>query len=176
MYYRTRVYLAGDWDGDSDMIQQIKTWKENGFFTLDFTDAHDLMQARDSSLHCTVKKSLSERMNASKKFVLIVGEHTNTVTKGGCQDCTSYSSFYKRCSRGGMVDYRSFVKYECDKAARDYRNGEMQIVVIYNSLRVNTEKCPEAVRSIGKHVAGRKIDAYGYSKPNYQIIKDAIMN
>ena len=29
MYYRTRTYLAGDWDGDNDLIQQIKDWKTN---------------------------------------------------------------------------------------------------------------------------------------------------
>ena len=176
MYYRTRTYLAGDWDGDRDMIDQIMEWKRNGYFSLDFTSAHDLMQARDTSLHCSIKRSLSERMGASKKFILIVGEHTNTVTKGGCQDCDSYSSYYKRCYGSGVVDYRSFVKYECEKAARDYKDGVMDIVVIYNSLSVYREKCPEAVRNIGTHVAGRSINAYELSKPDYQIIKNAIMN
>jgi len=175
MYYRTRTYLAGDWDGDSDMIQQIIDWKRSGYLTLDFSDAHELKQARDTSLHCSIKKSLSERLSASKKFVLIVGNHTNTVTKGGCQDCDGYSSWFQRCNHGGNVDYRSFVRYECEKAARDYYNGEMDIVVIYNSTRVYRDKCPEAVRNIGTHVAGRSINMYGESRPDYQTIKNVIM-
>lgn len=79
MFYRTRTYLAGDWDGDKNLIQQIYDWKRSGYLALDFTDAHDLTQSRDGSLNCTIKESLSKRMNESKTFVLVVGDKTNAV-------------------------------------------------------------------------------------------------
>ena len=172
MYYRTRTYLAGDWDEDKNLIQQIYDWKRSGYLTLDFTDAHDLTQSRDDSLNCTIKESLSKRMNASKTFVLIVGDKTNNVISGSCSCCNSY---YQSCSRGHSVDLRSYVKYECEKAARDARNGEMRIVVIYNYMSVYKEKCPEAVRYLGNHIAGIHRDAYGNHKFDYQAIKKAIM-
>ncbi len=175
MYYRTRTYLAGDWDGDSDLIQQIQRWNNSGYFALDFTDSHDLTQARDGSLNCSIKKSLATRLNASKKFVLIVGASTDSVLSGSCRYCGDYSSYYSRCSHGYGVDYRSYIKYECDHAKRDYNNGDMDIVVIYNYLTVHKDKCPEAVRNIGTHIAGITWDANGNTKFDYQTIKNVIM-
>lgn len=175
MYYRTRTYLAGDWDGDKNLIQQIYEWKRNGYLTLDFTDAHDLTQSRDGSLNCTIKKSLSVRMNASKTFVLVVGDKTDSVTSGSCSHCESYLSSYNWCLREYSINRCSYVKYECEKAARDALNGYMQIVVIYNYMTVCREKCPEAVRYLGTHIAGIHRDAYGNPKFDYQAIKNAIM-
>lgn len=176
MYYRTRTYLAGDWDGDNNLIKKIKEWKDNGYLALDFTDAHDLTQARDESLNCTIKDSLSTRLNASKTFVLIVGDKTDSVTSGSFRYCQEYRSSYQWCSRGKSPDLRSYVKYECEKAARDYRNGEMKIAVIYNYMSVHKDKCPEAVRNIGDHIAGITRDINGNLKFDYQAIKNAIMN
>lgn len=175
MYYRTRTYLAGDWDGDRNLIQTIKDWNKNGHLALDFTDAHDLMQARDGSLNCSIKESLSKRLNASKTFVLIVGEKTNSVTSGSCKYCKNYNSTYQYCTHNKSVDYRSYIKYECDKAERDSRDGSMHIVVIYNSMYVYKDRCPESVRNIGTHVAGIHRDAYGRAEYDYQTIKKAIM-
>ena len=79
MYYRTRTYLAGDWDGDKNLIQQIMDWNKNGNLALEFTDAHELKQARDGSLNCTIKNSLADRLNGSKLFVLIVGEKIHRI-------------------------------------------------------------------------------------------------
>ncbi len=175
MYYRTRTYLAGDWDGDRNLIQQIMDWKKSGYLTLDFTDAHELKQARDGSLNCTIKNSLSDRLNRSKTFVLIVGEKTNSVTSGSCQHCTDYRTFYQNCSRGYSQDLRSYITYECEKAARDYKNNEMKIVVIYNYMSIRRDKCPEAVRNIGNHIVGIRRDGNGNVKFDYQSIKNAIM-
>lgn len=47
------------------------------------------------------------------------------------------------------VDYRSYIKYECDKAME----ADIDIVVLYNNTRVDRSKCPEAVRYHGNHVA-----------------------
>ncbi|SEG30288.1 hypothetical protein SAMN04487934_11453 [Eubacterium ruminantium] len=175
MMYRTRTYLAGDWDGDSDLIQQILKWNENDYLTLNFSDAHDLQQARDTSLNCSIKKSLSHRLNASKVFVLVVGNHTNTVTKGSCQYCDSYSKYFQSCRRYMNVDFRSFIKYECEMAESSFRLNGMKIVVIYNSLYVHREKCPEILKNIGKHIAGKTYDREWNIRYDYQAIKDAIM-
>ena len=175
MYYRTRTYLAGDWDGDRDLIQQIMDWNRKGYLALDFTDAHELKQARDGSLNCTIKESLADRLNGSKTFVLIVGEKTDSVASGSCQYCTEYSPYYQFCGRGHSQDLRSYIKYECEKAARDYKNNKMRIVVIYNYLDVHRDKCPETVRYIGTHISGRVRDINGGVKYDYQSIKNAIM-
>lgn len=175
MYYRTRTYLAGDWDGDRNLIQKIYEWKRNGYLKLDFTDAHDLTQSRDGSLNCTIKESLSKRMNASRTFVLIVGAKTASVMSGSCSYCSHYSAYFQSCSRGHSVDLRSYVKYECEKAARDAKRGEMRIVVIYNYMNVYKEKCPEALRNLGTHVAGICRDVNGNLKFDYQAIKQAMM-
>ena len=47
------------------------------------------------------------------------------------------------------VDYRSYIKYECDKAVE----AGIDIVVLYNDTRVDGSKCSEVVRSRGNHVA-----------------------
>ena len=85
MIYRTRTYLAGDWDGDKDLIDYIYKCKESDDWALDFSDAHEYTQARDNSLPCSIKSSLATRLNGSKRFVLIVGKGTKSVTKGSCR-------------------------------------------------------------------------------------------
>ena len=47
MTYRTRTYIAAEWDGDSDAVQQLHKWNDSNHFSLSFTDAHDLQQSRD---------------------------------------------------------------------------------------------------------------------------------
>ena len=175
MHYRTRTYLAGDWDGDSDIIQEIMRWNKSGYLALDFTDAHELQQARDGSLNCTIKNSLSDRLNASKTFVLVVGDKTNSLTSGSCQYCREYRSYCLSCSRNHQQDLRSYIEYECEKAARDYRNNDMRVVVIYNYMTIYRNKCPEAVRNIGTHIAGKTYDSNGNWKYDYQEIKKMIM-
>ncbi len=85
MGYRTRTYIAAEWDGDQDAVKQLHKWNDSKYWSLSFTDAHELMQARDGSLNCSIKNSLSTRLDASKTFVLIVGSNTKTVTSGSCQ-------------------------------------------------------------------------------------------
>jgi hypothetical protein len=38
MSYRTKTYLAGDWDGDKDLVEQLHKWNDNVHPTLNFTD------------------------------------------------------------------------------------------------------------------------------------------
>jgi len=49
--YRTRTYIAGDWDHDKDAVDQLHKWNDSNHWSLSFTDAHDLTSANDSSLN-----------------------------------------------------------------------------------------------------------------------------
>lgn len=168
MVYRTKTYVAADWDSDFDAVEQLKKWKESQHWGLSFVDAHDFKQARDSSLNCSIKRSLKERMDASKRFVLIVSDHTNTVTGGSCRYCTSYYSRYGLCLRGYTVDLRSYIKFECDKAVE----AGIKIVVLYKSTSIDRSKCPEAVRYQGTHAAMLKRSC-GKMEWDYSAVKSA---
>ena len=99
------------------------------------------------------------------------GCQTNSLTKGGCQLCGSYSSWTRSCLRGRSVDYRSYIQYEWEKAAKD----GLRIVVIYNSAYVYKDKCPESVRNKGTHINGYYKDSNEKYYWNYEKIKNAIM-
>ena len=146
MYYRTRTYIAADWDHDKDAVDALHYWNDNSKYGLSFSDAHDLKQARDTSLNCSIKKSLADRLDASKTFVLIVGDHT----------------------KGHIVDTRSYIDFECEKAVRD----GLKIIVLYKSTIVNRSKCPEAVRWKGTHVPMIKWQS-GQLYWDYQSVKNA---
>ena len=169
MAYRTKTYIAGDWDGDRDAIDQLYKWRENNRLSLDFIDAHNLHQSRDTSLNCSIKASLRQRLDASKRFVLVVGNKTKDLRSGGCQLCSSYNRWNHACARGHHVDYRSYVEYECEKA----KNDGLDIVVLYNSIFVNINKCPDCLRRFGKHVA---MQCYrdGKCHWDYNAVKDAL--
>lgn len=169
MVYRTKTYIAGDWDGDRDAISQLYKWKESKYLSLDFIDAHDLHQARDASLNCSIKKSLQQRLDVSKRFVLVVGGKTKSLRSGGCHLCSSYNSWTSACARGYRIDHRSYVEYECEKAKSD----GLDIVVLYNSTRADRDKCPDCIKWSGKHVA---MQCYknGQRHWNYQAVKEAL--
>lgn len=173
MVYRTRTYVAGDWDNDKTAIDKLYSWNSNKNLGLNFTDAHDLKQARDSSLNCSIKSSLKERLDASNRFVLIVGRSTNDITAGSCQYCSSYDSYHHYCHRGYFVDYRSYIKYECDEAFKAYKEGKMKIIVLYNMRTVDRSKCPEILRNIGIHSSMGKVYEDGECYYDYQTVKRA---
>lgn len=109
-------------------------------------------------------------MDVSKKFVLIVGEHTNTVTKGGCQFCGSYNHYIGYCVKGNSVDTRSFIKYECDKA----NEAGIKIIVLYKDVKVSKGKCPEAIRNIGIHIPMLYIGLDGKRYWDYGAVRRAL--
>jgi len=170
--YRTKTYIAGDWTGDQDLISQLYKWNDDDRLLLNFVDAHELTQARDTSLACSIKRSLSERLNASKTFVLIVGKDTDKLTKGACRYCNNYSSYFGSCTHGSTVDQRSFIEYECEKAKRD----NIKIVVLYNYTSVYKDKCPECLRYSGTHLNAYYKGIDGKYYWNYPEIKKAILN
>lgn len=146
--YRTRTYIAADFDEDKDAVDKLLQWNDSDYWSLSFTNAHDLQSSYDTSKPCSIKRSLKMRMDGSKTFVLIVGDETNDVTKGGCQLCDSYNAYTRSCARGYSVDYRSYIKYECDKAVE----AGLKIVVLYKAASVQRRKCPESVRYRGVHM------------------------
>lgn len=73
MSYRTRTYIADDWTGDKNVIEQLHKWNNSCYWGLSFHDAHDITQSSDSSKNCSIKVSLRTRLDISKMFVLIVG-------------------------------------------------------------------------------------------------------
>ncbi len=173
MAYRTKTYIAADWSGDKDAVDQLHKWNDNNKWSLSFTDAHDLTQARDSSLNCSIKSSLGIRLDATKTFILIVGSNTKDLRSGGCQYCNSYNSWTKSCARGYYVDYRSYLEYECDKAIIAASEDKMKIVVLYNAASVDKSKCLDAIKNKGTHVAMcYKKDGIYYW--DYQAVKNAI--
>lgn len=169
MVYRTRTYIAADWDNDSNAVEQLNRWNASNFYSLSFTNAHDLQQARDGSLNCSIKRSLAERFNASKTFILIVGNNTKNVRAGSCQYCNSKNSWTGACGRGYSICNRSYIEYECEKAVRD----GLKIVVLYKATTIDRSKCPDAVKNIGTH-----LPMWGYSGGqtiwNYQNVKTAL--
>ena len=172
MTYRNKTYIAGDWTEDKYYIDKIYDWNNSEYWGLNFYDAHELMQSYDTSKPCNVKKSLAQRLNASKTFVLIVGKYTKDLRKGSCRWCSSYDSYHRSCHKSGNVDYRSFIDYECCKAVND----DLKIIVIYNTSYVNKDRCPDLLKNIGTHISFYYVGDDGKWHLNYKKIKDAIMH
>ena len=180
MAYRTKTYIAGDWDGDIDAIQQISKWNEGDKWSLHFVDAHKFKQCYDSSMPCTIKADLLARMNHSKTFVLVVGDNTATTRKGSCayQDCGRKTYYYTLgkyvCTViGKTYSTESFIDFEC-RQAFDARLWGMKIVVLYNSEKVDRSKCPSKLRYVGTHVAMKTKNAFGNVVYDYNSVKKAI--
>ena len=153
--YRNQTYIAADWDGDRDAVALLKKWNESDKWSLNFYDVHELTSSRDTSKNCSIKSSLATRMGITKKFVLIVGDGTKSRRAGSCQYCSS--QYNGVCfSSGHRYDHRSYIEFECDQAYSDWRQDKLDIVVLYNSMIVDKEKCPLILKNIGVHVAMKK--------------------
>lgn len=175
---RTKTYIAGDWDGDFDAVQQLMKWNSSKYWGLN--DVHEATVSSDDSLNCSIKRSLCQRMSISKTFLLIVGDHTKSLRSGACYLCSKHVSFpILHCLNGyTSLDDRSYVDYECCLAKNSYDAGKIKIVVLYNSTVKHIDKCPTILQGVGTHLAMKKwvTDIYGFRKQewNYQAIKDAI--
>uniref|UniRef100_UPI004027DA04 TIR domain-containing protein n=1 Tax=Candidatus Cryptobacteroides bacterium TaxID=3085639 RepID=UPI004027DA04 len=182
--YRTKTYVAGEWSGDSDAIEQLYKWNEGDRWRFHFNDAHAYKQCYDTSKPCTIKDSLRDRMSHSKVFVLIVGNDTAIVRKGSCayQDCANkqfdFSSGHYYCTAiCKTYSTQSFIDYECQMAYCAYLRSVMRIVVLYNAVSVDKTKCPEVLRNIGIHLPMKcwKNGVWGrYKDWDYGTVKNAI--
>ncbi len=181
MVYRTKTYIAGDWTGDSDLIQELDKWNKDNHLALSFVNVHEVTQSSDSTLNCNIKRSLRKRLNITKTFVLIVGKNTLALRSGACYLCNYYNSgggwfnTSPSCNNGGNVDNRSYIQYECQMALKDYNEGKLKnIVVIYNGLTApDYNRCPELLRNVGVHIGSDVIED-GVHKWAYSRIKNAI--
>lgn len=81
MAYRNKTYVCFDGDNDIRYYNLMKAWKQNDNTDFDFYDAHDINNALDSSTEETIKRKLRERLNNTKIFVILLGEHTKYLTK-----------------------------------------------------------------------------------------------
>lgn len=171
MSNKTKTYLAGDWDHDKIVIDKLRTWNNSKYWGLNFTDVHEAAQSNDSSLNCSIKTSLGNRMDSCKTFVLIVGSDTKKVRAGSCYYCEHYNPNKQACEKNRNLSTKSFIEYECDKAVRD----KLKIVVLYNYSFIYKDKCPDSVKDIGSH-----LNAYSWEGNekiwNYNNIKNAIMD
>jgi hypothetical protein len=76
MSYRNKTYVAFDADTDIQYYRIMTAWKENEKIDFDFHNAHDLNNLMKTSSEDTIKRRIKERLNNTKSFVLLVGEHT----------------------------------------------------------------------------------------------------
>lgn len=118
MSYKNKTYVAFDGDNDIKYYNTMKMWKQNDNIDFNFYDAHDLNTAKDSSSEETIKRKLRERMNESKVFVILVGEHTKNLYK--------------------------FVKWEIDTAIK--LRLPIIVVNIYGSKKIDYDRCPPVLK------------------------------
>lgn len=179
MRYRTKTYIAADWDGDKDLVDKLYEWNNNRNLALSFVNVHEVTQCSDDTLNCNIKKSLRQRLNITKTFVLIVGEKTASLRSGKCCCCNYYQSFLTiepKCNKGYHIDNRSYVQYECEMAVKDFDDGLLKnIVVIYNGMVIpDKTKCPEVIRRKGTHIGSDCYNDRGGLCWNYFEIMNAI--
>lgn len=76
MPYRNKTYVCFDGDNDIHYYWLMKAWKQNDGLSFNFFDAHDLNNARDTSLTPSIKRQLQKRLRNSKILVVLIGEST----------------------------------------------------------------------------------------------------
>jgi hypothetical protein len=81
MAYRNKTFVSFDGDNDMHYYRLMTAWHQNDRSSFNFYDAHDLTQARDSSLEASIKASLSVRLQNTRVFVLLVGSNTRFLYK-----------------------------------------------------------------------------------------------
>ena len=114
MTYRTRTYIAADWEHDKNAVDKLYEWNNSNHWGLSFGDAHELSKCRsDDTNNCNIKKNCSQNLDYSKCLVLIIGQHTKSLRAGYCMYCKRYST----CSDTYKTN-KSYVEFECDYAIR----------------------------------------------------------
>lgn len=84
MALRNKTYIAFDGDNDIHYYRLMIAWKhnQNSFFKdFSFYDAHEMNYARDDSQEESIKRQLLERLNASNRFILLIGDSTRYLYK-----------------------------------------------------------------------------------------------
>lgn len=118
MPYRNKTYVGLDFDTDKSYYRLMQAWKQNDDNDFNFHNAHDITDIREWSSEEAKKRSLRERMQNSKLFMLLVGEKT--------RNCITY------------------VRWEIDQALK---MGLPIIAVNLNKMRgMDDNLCPAILR------------------------------
>lgn len=120
----------------------LRSWNDDPNNPVKFRDVHNITQARDTSLNCSIKESLRQRMSICKRYVLVVGQNTSSLRSGYCSYCKSYNSHTRSCARGYSVEYKSYIEYEYELAL----HHGIEIIAIYNSYICNRELLPSPLQ------------------------------
>lgn len=172
MNERTKTYIAADWVGDKDAVDKLYEWSSDLELALSFIDPRDLIQEGDGILNsCTIRDSMSDRLDTAKAFVLIVGNNTKSLSAGSCHFCGNFSGWSNTCTLGRGISIRGYIEHECKKAVHD----GLRIVVLYNATSVDKSKCPDVVKDIGTHEAMR-CGKDGEDRWDYQAVREALPN
>lgn len=81
MTYTNKTYVAFDADNDMRYYRLMQAWVKSDRTSFNFFDAHDLNNLMPWSSEETIKGKLSERLNNTKVFVLLVGDNTKFLYK-----------------------------------------------------------------------------------------------
>ncbi len=79
MSYRNKTYVAFASE-DIHYFRLMTAWKASDNVDFDFTNAHDIYEARDTSAPETIKRRLRERLNNTKQVILL-GEAVTRVER-----------------------------------------------------------------------------------------------
>lgn len=166
MIYRTRTYIAADWENDKEAVEILQYWNKSQYWGLSFGDAHELSQCRnDDTNNCNIKRNCSQNLEYSKNFILIIGNNTKNLRAGYCMYCKAYNY----CTYTYKTN-KSFIEYECDYA----RRNQLPAIVLYNSYYVDKSKCIDTFLDIAKcHAPMLKHSAFGTLEWDYQAVKRA---
>jgi len=74
MAYRNKVFVSFDGDNDIHYYRLMCAWHQNDNTPFNFANAHDISQARDTSLEESIKANLRQRLLNTKTFVVLIGE------------------------------------------------------------------------------------------------------
>lgn len=81
MAYRNKVFVSFDGDNDIHYYRLMRAWKQSDRTPFNFSDAHDINTALDTSMEETIKRRLSERLADTRVFVSLIGERTRYLYK-----------------------------------------------------------------------------------------------
>lgn len=165
MAYRTRTYIAADWENDYNAVKKLREWNNDNSLALSFVDAHEFSECRsDDTNNCNIKKNCSQNLDHSKYFVLIIGKKTKHLRAGYCCNCKSFEV----CNNKYKTN-KSFIEFECDYAIRN----NLPIIVLYNSWKVDKSLCIESVvnKTTVHEPMWKKINGENYW--DYQRVKNA---
>ena len=118
MPYRNKVFVSFDGDTDIHYYRLMRAWRQSDLTSFRFYDAHDLMQARDTSTEESIRRSLASRLANTKVLLVLIGEKTRYL-------------------------YR-FVRWELEQALR--RDIPIISVNLNGRRSLDASRCPPIIR------------------------------